>query len=129
MAVTAALVSLLSGRLARSDTAMTGEVTLRGHVLPVGGVRQKVLAAHRAGLTRVLLPAANEKDLHEVSAKVRGELSIVFVRSVDEALPLALLPACAEEAAAEEVGEEHTGRTQVDTAAEPQQGVLARSRL
>ena len=52
-------------------------------------------------------------------AKVRGELSIVFVRSVDEALPLALLPACAEEAAAEEVGEEHTGRTQVDTTAEP----------
>ena len=129
VALVTSLVSLFSGRVVRSDTAMTGEVTLRGHVLPVGGVRQKVLAAHRAGLTRVLLPAANEKDLHEVSAKVRGELSIVFVRSVDEALPLALLPACAEEAAAEEVGEEHTGRTQVDTTAEPQQGVLARSRL
>ncbi|KAL3929960.1 MAG: hypothetical protein SGPRY_001735 [Prymnesium sp.] len=135
--VLAALVSLLTGRLARPDTAMSGEVSLRGHVLPVGGVREKngsraysflflcdavgeertshlaptpqVIAAHRAGIRRVILPAANQKDLHDVSAKVRNahlpiprrdwayahaleQLSFVFVRSVDDALEHALLP-------------------------------------
>ena len=73
----AALVSLFTGRLARPDTAMTGEVSLRGHVLPIGGVREKVIAAHRAGIRRVLLPAANEKDLHDVTAKARDQLQCI----------------------------------------------------
>lgn len=70
-AITVALVSLFSGRCVRSDTALTGEVTLRGLVLPVGGVKEKVLAAHRAGITHVVLPRRNEKDLREVSESVK----------------------------------------------------------
>ena len=65
---------------------MTGEVSLRGHVLPVGGVREKVIAAHRAGIRRVLLPAANEKDLHDVTATALEQLQFVFVRHVDDLL-------------------------------------------
>lgn len=71
IAITVALVSLFSGMCVRSDTALTGEVTLRGLVLPVGGVKEKVLAAHRAGITHVVLPKRNEKDLREISDSVK----------------------------------------------------------
>jgi ATP-dependent Lon protease len=81
-----ALASLYSGCAARSDTAMTGEVTLSGLVLPVGGIKEKVLAAHRAGLRRILLPKENEKDLTEVPDHVRRDLEFVFAEQIDEAL-------------------------------------------
>ena len=74
--MTTALVSLLSGRRVRSDVAMTGEVTLQGRVLPIGGVKQKLLAAHRAGITTVLIPEANERDLDDVPTDVREALEV-----------------------------------------------------
>src|SRR5690606_36068802 len=83
-----ALVSLLSGRKVRSDVGMTGEVTLQGRVLPIGGVKQKVLAAHRAGLRQVILPAANGDDLEDVPAEVREHLTIHLVRDVEQVLDL-----------------------------------------
>ena len=86
-----ALVSLLTGRIARSDTAMSGEISLRGQILPVGGVREKVLAAHRAGLTRVLLPHQNRKDLHELSAKVRSDIDFIWCETVEDLLREALV--------------------------------------
>ena len=90
MAVATALVSALSGRPARNDVAMTGEVTLRGRVLPVGGIKMKVLAAHRAGLSTVILPKRNEKDLEDVPAEVRDSMSFILVDRIDEALEAAL---------------------------------------
>ncbi|KAL0968184.1 hypothetical protein UPYG_G00263470 [Umbra pygmaea] len=80
------LASLFSGRLVRSDVAMTGEITLRGLVLPVGGIKDKVLAAHRAGLKCVIIPKRNEKDLEEIPAKVRLELDFVAASNLDEVL-------------------------------------------
>ena len=91
--MTTALASLLSGRLVRSDVAMTGEVSLTGRVLPIGGVKQKLLAAHRAGITTVLIPKRNEPDLDDVPAEVRAELEIHPVSDVREVLELALEPA------------------------------------
>jgi ATP-dependent Lon protease len=91
--MTTALASLLSGRLVRSDVAMTGEVSLTGRVLPIGGVKQKLLAAHRAGITTVLIPKRNEPDLEDVPENVREALSIHLVADVREALELALEPA------------------------------------
>jgi len=88
--ITTALVSLLTGRCVRPDTAMTGEVTLRGLVLPVGGIKEKVLAAHRAGIKNVILPARNEKDLEDIPQKVRTEINFIFVKHVDEVLKAAL---------------------------------------
>ena len=88
-----ALASVLSGRPVRSDVAMTGEVSLTGRVLPIGGVKQKLLAAHRAGITEVLLPARNEADLDDVPAEVRELLSVHLVSDVREVLALALEPA------------------------------------
>ncbi len=88
--ITAALVSLLSGRPARSTVGMTGEVTLQGRVLPIGGVKQKALAAHRAGLTEVILPARNEADLDDIPDTVREEVTIHLVGDVTEVLELAL---------------------------------------
>ena len=92
-AMLAAVVSLLTGRRCRGDTAMTGEITLRGTVLPVGGIKEKVLAAHRAGIKRVILPERNRKDLVDVPAEVQSELEVVFVRRVEEMLASALEPA------------------------------------
>ncbi len=92
-----ALASLLSDRLVRPDTAMTGEATLRGRVLPVGGIKEKVLAAHRRGLTRVLLPEGNRPDAAEIPADVAAELELHFVADMADVLGLALL-AEAEEA-------------------------------
>ncbi|MFF4776918.1 endopeptidase La [Microtetraspora fusca] len=91
--MTTALASLLSGRPVRGDVAMTGEVSLTGRVLPIGGVKQKLLAAHRAGITTVLIPARNEPDLDDVPADVLADLTVHAVSDVREALDLALTPA------------------------------------
>lgn len=80
------LASLFSGRLVRSDVAMTGEITLRGLVLPVGGIKDKVLAAHRAGVKCVILPKRNEKDLEDLPGNVRADLDFIMVTSLDEVL-------------------------------------------
>jgi ATP-dependent Lon protease len=88
-----ALASVLSGRPVRSDVAMTGEVSLTGRVLPIGGVKQKLLAASRAGITDVLLPARNEPDLDDVPESVRELLTVHLVGDVREVLALALEPA------------------------------------
>jgi ATP-dependent Lon protease len=93
--MTTALASLLSGRPVRADVAMTGEVSLTGRVLPIGGVKQKLLAAHRAGITTVLLPARNEPDLDDVPASVREALTVHLVADVREVLVHALEPATA----------------------------------
>ncbi|MBN1955998.1 MAG: endopeptidase La [Anaerolineae bacterium] len=85
-----ALVSLLTGRKVRADVGMTGEITLRGQVLPVGGIKEKVLAAHRAGLRMVVLPKRNEKDLDDVPTDVRRVLKFVLVEHVDEVFRTAL---------------------------------------
>ncbi|GAA3805006.1 endopeptidase La [Sphaerisporangium flaviroseum] len=98
--MTTALASLLSGRPVRSDVAMTGEVSLTGRVLPIGGVKQKLLAAHRAGITTVLIPARNEPDLDDVPEAVRGELTVHTVSDVREVLDIALSPATVAETAA-----------------------------
>lgn len=84
-----ALASAYVGKPVRSDTAMTGEISLTGLVLPVGGIKEKVLAAHRAGIKRIILPKANEKDLKEVPQEVRDELTILPVERIEEVLPAA----------------------------------------
>ncbi|RPJ73570.1 MAG: endopeptidase La, partial [Desulfobacteraceae bacterium] len=89
VAMVMAVASLFSGRTVRGDVGMTGEVTLRGRVLPVGGVKMKVLAAHRAGLTTVILPRRNEKDLEDLPPEVRQGLRFVPVDRIDEALDVA----------------------------------------
>lgn len=88
-----ALVSLISGRLVRPDVGMTGEVTLRGQVLPVGGIKEKVLAAHRSGLKTIVLPLRNEGDLDDLPAEVRQDLQFVFAETVQDVLAVALEPA------------------------------------
>jgi ATP-dependent Lon protease len=85
-----ALVSMLSGIRVRHDVAMTGEITLRGRVLPIGGLKEKVLAAHRAGIKRVLVPERNKADLDEVPAEVKNELEFVFVSKMEQVLEGAL---------------------------------------
>jgi ATP-dependent Lon protease len=90
--MTTAIVSLLTGRPVRSTVAMTGEVTLQGLVLPIGGVKQKVLAAHRMGLTEVILPKRNEKDIDDVPQSVREKMTFHFASRVSEVLEFALEP-------------------------------------
>jgi ATP-dependent Lon protease len=90
VALVTAIVSILSDRRARGTAAMTGEISLRGRVLPVGGIKAKVMAAARAGVTTVLLPRRNEKDLIEVPQEVLEKLEIVPIDSIDEALERAL---------------------------------------
>ncbi|HEX9698506.1 MAG TPA: endopeptidase La [Acidobacteriota bacterium] len=87
-----ALASLLSGHAVRSDLALSGEITLRGLVLPVGGIKNKVLAARRAGIRKVVLPAKNEKDLEEVPEQARSGLEFIFVHEIGEVLDIALCP-------------------------------------
>ncbi|WP_026735376.1 endopeptidase La [Fischerella sp. PCC 9605] len=94
----AAIASLASGRLVRNDVAMTGEITLRGKVLPVGGIREKVLAAYRAGVKTVILPQRNQPDLEDVPEEVERELQFVFVSSAEEVLAAALMPVTQSEA-------------------------------
>ncbi|MCS7039652.1 MAG: endopeptidase La, partial [Caldilineales bacterium] len=88
-----ALVSLLTGRSVRADVGMTGEITLRGQVLPIGGLKQKVLAAHRAGLRTVILPARNEADLDDLPGGVREVMTFIPVENIEEVLEAALRPA------------------------------------
>jgi len=92
IAIAVAVASALSGRPVRHEVAMTGEITLRGRVLPVGGIKEKVLAAHRAGVRTVLLPRDNEKDLEDIPAPIRRRLDIRPVEHMDEVLELALVP-------------------------------------
>jgi ATP-dependent Lon protease len=93
VAMFVALASLLTGRTARSDTAMTGEISLRGLVLPIGGVKEKVLAAARAGITTVLLPSRNNKDLEDVPEAARNQVRFLWLDRVDDAIAAALVPA------------------------------------
>jgi ATP-dependent Lon protease len=88
--ITAALASLYTGRRVRPDTAMTGEITLSGLVFPVGGLKEKILAAHRAGIRRILLPSRNEADVEDLPGDVRQELQIVFVSQIREVIDAAL---------------------------------------
>jgi ATP-dependent Lon protease len=88
--ITAALASLYTGRRVRPDTAMTGEITLSGLVFPVGGLKEKILAAHRAGIRRILLPSRNEADMEDLPEDVRKELTIVFVSRINEVIEAAL---------------------------------------
>jgi ATP-dependent Lon protease len=90
VAMFVALASLFTGRPVRSDVAMTGEISLRGLVLPIGGVKEKVLAALRAGIRTVMLPARNRRDLEEIPADARGRLDFVWIEDVDHALATAL---------------------------------------
>jgi ATP-dependent Lon protease len=93
--MTTAIASLLSGRPVKHTVGMTGEVTLQGRVLPIGGLKQKVLAAHAAGLTDVIIPERNRADLDDVPADVKAEMSFHPVMTLDEVLVLALEPAAA----------------------------------
>ena len=88
-----AIASLLTGREVRPYLAMSGEITLRGKVLPVGGVREKVLAARRAGVKTVLLPKHNQKDLIDVPEKLRTDIDVRFVERIEDVLAVALAPA------------------------------------
>jgi ATP-dependent Lon protease len=88
--ISTALVSLLTGKKVRKDTAMTGETSLRGLVLPVGGIKEKVIAAHRLGIKRILLPPKNEKDMKDVPQKVKDEVEFFFPETVEEVFELAL---------------------------------------
>ena len=90
--VATALLSAVSGAPARTDIAMTGEITLRGEVLPVGGLREKLLAAARGGVKRVILPKENKKDMADIRDSVKSQVEIVFVKWIDEVFELALLP-------------------------------------
>ncbi len=92
IAMTMALASLFSGRSVRSDVGMTGEATLRGRVLPVGGIKMKVLAAHRAGLKTVILPKRNARDLEDVPQEIRNSMQFILVDRIDEAIDAGLTP-------------------------------------
>src|SRR5215470_9576190 len=110
VAMFVALVSLFTGRIARSDTAMTGEISLRGLVLPIGGVKEKVLAAARAGITTVLLPARSQKDLEDVPEAARQQVRFVWLERVDDAVAAALNPPGTREEAEAPVGGQTQGR-------------------
>jgi ATP-dependent Lon protease len=84
LTIAIALISLVTGRPGRRDTALTGELTLSGRILPVGGVREKVLAAHRAGVKSVVFPSKNDADLSEIPDDIKKELNIITVSEVDE---------------------------------------------
>jgi ATP-dependent Lon protease len=82
----------MSERTVRNDTAMTGEISLRGLVLPVGGIKEKVVAAHRAGIKRVMLPARNRKDFEDIPEEARRELEFIWLERVDDAVSAGLEP-------------------------------------
>ena len=96
-----AMASALARVPVRRDVAMTGEITLRGRVLPVGGIKEKLLAAHRLGINTVLIPKDNEKDLEEVPEEVRADMAIQLVETIDEVLSRALEDACPTDAGAD----------------------------
>ena len=91
MAITTAIVSCLSHTPVNPDVAMTGEVTLRGNALPIGGLREKSLAALRSGIKTVIVPDENKKDVDELPKEVKETLNIVYMKSVDDAVKVALL--------------------------------------
>ncbi|HSG27097.1 MAG TPA: S16 family serine protease, partial [Candidatus Krumholzibacterium sp.] len=91
IAIAAALGSLATQRKLRNDTSMTGEITLTGKVLPVGGVKDKVIAAHRAGIRRVILPALNKKDLEGIPDEVKSEIDFIFIDRVSQGMDAALV--------------------------------------
>ena len=93
VAMVTSLASLLTGRVARPTVAMTGEITLRGKVLPVGGIKEKILAAKRAGIERVVVPERNRRDVEEVSVELLEGLALEYVGVIDEVLRQTLLPA------------------------------------
>jgi ATP-dependent Lon protease len=93
-----ALVSALTRKRIRNDLAMTGEITLRGRVLPIGGLRDKVLAAYRVGIRRIILPAENQKDTHEIPERIRAQIEFIPVARMEEVERAALLPAKPEDA-------------------------------
>src|SRR5258706_7434749 len=95
-----AVLSALTGRLVRRDVAMTGEITLRGRVLPVGGVKEKVLAAYRAGMTTIVLPRRNVRDLDDIADEIRQPLTLVPVESIDEVIRIAMRAAPQNESSA-----------------------------
>ena len=97
-----ALTSLFTGRTVRNDTAMTGEISLRGLVLPVGGIKEKVVAAAAAGLTRVMLPARNRRDYEDIPEDARNKLEFIWLEKVDDAVAAALEAKPAEAATAAE---------------------------
>jgi ATP-dependent Lon protease len=90
--IATALISAFTGRAVRHDVGMTGEITLRGRVLPVGGLKEKMLAAYRAGLKTIVIPKRNKKDLVEIPQRVRRNLDIVMVEQMDDVLMTALQP-------------------------------------
>jgi len=90
IALAVSLISALSGRPVDRNVAMTGEITLRGRALPVGGIKEKVFAAHRAGITKIILPVENEKDYYEIQPNVRRKLEALFVDHVEQALEATL---------------------------------------
>ncbi|MFT4942200.1 MAG: ATP-dependent Lon protease [Paraglaciecola sp.] len=90
VAIYLALISLLLGKPVRPDVAMTGEISLRGMVLPVGGVKEKLLAALRAGITTVMLPKRNKKDIEDIPAEARARLTFVFIERVEDAITCAI---------------------------------------
>ena len=92
VAMTCALASLLSGRKARHDVSMTGEVTLTGRVLPIGGIKEKALAAYQAGITTIILPERNKADLRDIPEEIRDAIKFEFVKDVTEAIEIVLLP-------------------------------------
>jgi len=92
VAVTLAIASVLARRPVRRDVAMTGEVTLRGKVLEIGGVKEKTLAAYRAGLREVILPKGNFKDLREIPDEIKQHMKFTFVATMDEVLKATMLP-------------------------------------
>jgi ATP-dependent Lon protease len=89
--MTTAVVSALLGVKVKSNLAMTGEITLRGRVLPVGGIKEKILAAHRAGITNILIPKENERDLIDIPDNIKRNLTIRAVETMDEVLEYALV--------------------------------------
>ena len=107
-----ALVSLMSERTVRNDTAMTGEISLRGLVLPVGGIKEKVVAAHRAGIKRVMLPARNRKDFEDIPEEARRELEFVWLERVDDAVAAGLEPETAREREAASKSSRHLADAQ-----------------
>jgi len=88
--IATALISAFTGREVHKEVGMTGEITLRGRILPVGGIREKVLAAHRSGLRTILLPTRNQKDLIDVPKRARSELKLIPVEHMDQVLEIAL---------------------------------------
>jgi len=117
--ITAALASLYTGRRVRPDTAMTGEITLSGLVFPVGGLKEKILAAHRAGIRRIMLPARNEADIEDLPEDVRKQLQIIFVARISEVIESALEVLVANPPPPVPAGVQRDGGTQTSSTLEP----------